>query len=162
MTDSGRSLGRQISELLELMRQYGPEDVAGTIEKAAAVPEISASRRPSSCSPIWSWIPPGPSSADSSTRVCRRSPASRCVAGGHPRAVAQRRAIRLWSLHCICLGNQAVQTERRLAEPGTRAMMGKTPELSNRLRCEDGGQRFTALLLAASLPRWQVAPESVA
>jgi hypothetical protein len=90
MTDSGRSLGRQISELLELMRQYGPEDVAGTIEKAAAVPEISASRRPSSCSPIWSWIPPGPSSADSSTRVCRRSPASRCVAGGHPRAVAQR------------------------------------------------------------------------
>src|SRR5664279_4331592 len=61
----------------------------------------------------------------------------------------------------VC-GNQAVQTERRLAEPGTRAMMGKTPELSNRLRCEDGGQRFTALLLAASLPRWQVAPESVA
>ena len=35
MIDSGRSLGRQIPELLELMRQYGPEDVAGAIEKAA-------------------------------------------------------------------------------------------------------------------------------
>jgi hypothetical protein len=29
------SLSRQIQELLELIRQYGPEDVAGAIEKAA-------------------------------------------------------------------------------------------------------------------------------
>jgi hypothetical protein len=34
--DTDRSLSRQIQELLELMRQYGPEDVAGAIEKAAA------------------------------------------------------------------------------------------------------------------------------
>jgi transposase len=36
MAGSDRSLGRQISELLELIRQYGPEDVACAIEKAAA------------------------------------------------------------------------------------------------------------------------------
>ena len=35
MADTDRSLARQISELLELMRQYGPEDVAGAIEKAS-------------------------------------------------------------------------------------------------------------------------------
>lgn len=36
VADTDRSLSRQIQELLELMRQYGPEDVAGAIEKAAA------------------------------------------------------------------------------------------------------------------------------
>jgi transposase len=35
MAETDRSLARQISELLELIRQYGPEDVAGAIEKAA-------------------------------------------------------------------------------------------------------------------------------
>jgi len=35
MADTDRSLGRQISELLELIRQYGPEDVADAIGKAA-------------------------------------------------------------------------------------------------------------------------------
>src|SRR5215472_353682 len=35
MADTDRSLARQISEILELIRQYGPEDVAGAIEKAA-------------------------------------------------------------------------------------------------------------------------------
>jgi len=35
MADTDRSLARQISELLELIRQYGPEDVANSIEKAA-------------------------------------------------------------------------------------------------------------------------------
>src|SRR5262252_5936843 len=35
MADTDRSLARQISDLLELIRQYGPEDVAGAIEKAA-------------------------------------------------------------------------------------------------------------------------------
>jgi hypothetical protein len=35
MADTDRSLARQISELLELIRQYGPEDVAAAIEKAA-------------------------------------------------------------------------------------------------------------------------------
>jgi hypothetical protein len=42
MADSDRSLGRQISELLELIRQYGPEDVAGAIEKAAAARAFGA------------------------------------------------------------------------------------------------------------------------
>jgi hypothetical protein len=36
MADTDRSLSRQIQELLELVRQYGPEDVAGAIEKAAS------------------------------------------------------------------------------------------------------------------------------
>jgi len=36
MADTDRALGRQITELLELIRQYGPEDVAGAIEKASA------------------------------------------------------------------------------------------------------------------------------
>jgi transposase len=35
MSDTDRSLARQISALLELIRQYGPEDVASAIEKAA-------------------------------------------------------------------------------------------------------------------------------
>ena len=35
MADTDRSLGRQIAELLELIRQYGPEDVADAIGKAA-------------------------------------------------------------------------------------------------------------------------------
>jgi hypothetical protein len=35
MADTDRSLSRQLSELLELMRQYGPEVVAAAIEKAA-------------------------------------------------------------------------------------------------------------------------------
>jgi hypothetical protein len=35
MADTDRSLARQIAELLELIRQYGPEDVATAIEKAA-------------------------------------------------------------------------------------------------------------------------------
>jgi transposase len=42
MADTDRSLGRQISELLELMRQYGPEPVAGAIEKAATVRAFGA------------------------------------------------------------------------------------------------------------------------
>lgn len=36
MADTDRSLSRQIQELLELIRQYGPEDVAGAIERAAS------------------------------------------------------------------------------------------------------------------------------
>jgi hypothetical protein len=35
IADSDRSLSRQITELLELIRQYGPDAVAGAIEKAA-------------------------------------------------------------------------------------------------------------------------------
>ena len=35
VADTDRSLARQIAELLELTRQYGPEDVASAIEKAA-------------------------------------------------------------------------------------------------------------------------------
>jgi hypothetical protein len=42
MADTDRSLGRQISELLELIRQYSPEDVAGAIEKAAAARAFGA------------------------------------------------------------------------------------------------------------------------
>ena len=42
MADTGRSLGRQISELLELIRQYGPQDVAVAIEKAAAARAFGA------------------------------------------------------------------------------------------------------------------------
>src|ERR1700680_2207556 len=42
MADTDRSLGRQITELLELMRQYGPEDIAGAIEKAAAARAFGA------------------------------------------------------------------------------------------------------------------------
>src|SRR5580698_7663051 len=42
MADTDRSLGRQISELLELMRQYGPEPVAAAIEKAAGARAFGA------------------------------------------------------------------------------------------------------------------------
>jgi transposase len=42
MADSDRSLGRQISELLELMRQHGPEAVAAAIMKAAAAKAFGA------------------------------------------------------------------------------------------------------------------------
>jgi hypothetical protein len=35
MAETDRALGRQILELLELVRQYGPDDVAAAIEKAA-------------------------------------------------------------------------------------------------------------------------------
>jgi transposase len=35
MADTDRSLGRQIDELLELIRQYGPETVAGAMQRAA-------------------------------------------------------------------------------------------------------------------------------
>jgi hypothetical protein len=42
MSDTDRPLGRQISELLELIRQYGPQDVAVAIEKAAAARAFGA------------------------------------------------------------------------------------------------------------------------
>jgi hypothetical protein len=42
MADTDRSLGRQISELLELIRQYGPQDVAVAIEKASAARAFGA------------------------------------------------------------------------------------------------------------------------
>src|SRR5580693_5026071 len=42
LADTDRSLGRQISELLDLLRQYGPEPVAGAIEKAAAARAFGA------------------------------------------------------------------------------------------------------------------------
>jgi hypothetical protein len=40
MADTDRSLGRQISELLELIRQYGPQDVAIAIEKGGRRPRF--------------------------------------------------------------------------------------------------------------------------
>lgn len=42
MADSDRSLARQIAELLELIRQYGPEAVADAIEKASAARAFGA------------------------------------------------------------------------------------------------------------------------
>src|SRR5450432_1497073 len=42
MADTDRSLGRQISELLELIRQYGPEPVVAAIEKAAGARAFGA------------------------------------------------------------------------------------------------------------------------
>ena len=42
MADTDRSLGRQVSELLELIRQYGPQDVAVAIEKASAARAFGA------------------------------------------------------------------------------------------------------------------------
>ena len=42
MADSDRSLVRQIAELLELIRQYGPEAVAAGIEKASAASAFGA------------------------------------------------------------------------------------------------------------------------
>jgi hypothetical protein len=45
MADSDRALSRQITELLELIRQYGPEAVAGAIEKASAARAFGAGPR---------------------------------------------------------------------------------------------------------------------
>jgi hypothetical protein len=42
MADTDRSLARQLSELLELIRQYGPEGVASAIEKASAARAFGA------------------------------------------------------------------------------------------------------------------------
>jgi len=42
MADTDRSLGRQISELLELVRQYGPGPVAGAIDRAATARAFGA------------------------------------------------------------------------------------------------------------------------
>ena len=42
LADTDRSLNRQLSELLELLRQYGPEAVAAAIEKAAAARAFGA------------------------------------------------------------------------------------------------------------------------
>jgi transposase len=42
MADSDRSLARQIAELLELIRQYGPDVVATAIEKASAAQAFGA------------------------------------------------------------------------------------------------------------------------
>jgi transposase len=42
MADTNRALSRQLTELLELIRQYGPEAVAGAIEKAAAARAFGA------------------------------------------------------------------------------------------------------------------------
>lgn len=42
MVDTDRPLARQIAELLELIRQYGPEAVAAAIEKASAARAFGA------------------------------------------------------------------------------------------------------------------------
>jgi len=42
MADTDRALSRQLTELLELVRQYGPEPVADAIEKAAAARAFGA------------------------------------------------------------------------------------------------------------------------
>jgi hypothetical protein len=42
MADTDRSLARQIAELLELIRQYGPETVAAAIERASAARAFGA------------------------------------------------------------------------------------------------------------------------
>jgi hypothetical protein len=42
LADTDRSLGRQIGELLELIRQYGPEIVATAIAKASAARALGA------------------------------------------------------------------------------------------------------------------------
>ena len=42
IADTDRALSRQLTELLELIRQYGPESVAGAIEKAAAARAFGA------------------------------------------------------------------------------------------------------------------------
>jgi hypothetical protein len=42
IADSDRSLSRQITELLELIRQYGPDAVAGAIDKAATARAFGA------------------------------------------------------------------------------------------------------------------------
>jgi hypothetical protein len=45
IADGDRSLSRQITELLELIRQYGPDAVAGAIEKAATARAFGAGPR---------------------------------------------------------------------------------------------------------------------
>ena len=42
LADTDRALSRQLTELLELIRQYGPEAVAGAIEKASAAHAFGA------------------------------------------------------------------------------------------------------------------------
>ena len=42
LADTDRSLGRQIAELLELIRQYGPDVVASALEKASAARAFGA------------------------------------------------------------------------------------------------------------------------
>ena len=42
MADTDRALSRQLAELLELIRQYGPEPVADAIEKASAAHAFGA------------------------------------------------------------------------------------------------------------------------
>ena len=42
IADTDRALSRQLTELLELIRQYGPEPVAEAIEKAAAARAFGA------------------------------------------------------------------------------------------------------------------------
>lgn len=42
MADTDRALARQLAELLELVRQYGPEPVADAIEKASAARAFGA------------------------------------------------------------------------------------------------------------------------
>jgi predicted component of type VI protein secretion system len=42
MADTDRALSRQLAELLELVRQYGPEPVADAIEKASAAHAFGA------------------------------------------------------------------------------------------------------------------------
>jgi len=42
IADSDRTLSRQLAELLELIRQYGPESVAHAIEKASAARAFGA------------------------------------------------------------------------------------------------------------------------
>lgn len=42
MADTDRALSRQLAELLELVRQYGPEPVADALEKASAARAFGA------------------------------------------------------------------------------------------------------------------------
>jgi predicted component of type VI protein secretion system len=42
LADTDRALSRQLTELLELVRQYGPEPVADAIEKASAARAFGA------------------------------------------------------------------------------------------------------------------------
>ena len=42
IADTDRALSRQLTELLELIRQYGPQAVAGAIEKASAARAFGA------------------------------------------------------------------------------------------------------------------------
>ena len=49
IADTDRALSRQLKELLELIRQYGPEAVAGAIEKASGARAFGADYSPTSC-----------------------------------------------------------------------------------------------------------------